>query len=40
MDAIVDVATLTGAAMRTLGTEIAAVLGNVAGADRSGEGFC
>ncbi|NHB83931.1 hypothetical protein G7085_02615 [Tessaracoccus sp. HDW20] len=28
VDAIVDVATLTGAAMRTLGTEIAAVLGN------------
>ncbi|MEA4944863.1 MAG: M17 family peptidase N-terminal domain-containing protein [Propionicimonas sp.] len=28
VDAIVDIATLTGAAMRTLGTEIAAVLGN------------
>ena len=28
VDAIVDVATLTGAAMRALGTEIAAVLGN------------
>ncbi len=27
-DAIVDIATLTGAALRTLGTEIAAVLGN------------
>ncbi len=28
VDAIVDIATLTGAALRTLGTEIAAVLGN------------
>ncbi len=28
VDAIIDVATLTGAALRTLGTEIAAVLGN------------
>jgi len=28
VDAIVDIATLTGAAMRTLGTEIAAVIGN------------
>lgn len=28
VDAIVDIATLTGAAMRTFGTEIAAVLGN------------
>ena len=28
VDAIVDIATLTGAALRTLGTDIAAVLGN------------
>ena len=31
VDAIVDIATLTGAAMRALGTQIAAVLGNNAG---------
>ncbi len=38
VDAIVDVATLTGACLRTFGVEIAGLMGNNAGADRAAAG--
>ena len=37
-DAIVDIATLTGACMRALGTQVAGVMGNDQGARRPGRG--